>query len=178
MRMAEDNGHGRSVAADRHGQDKLSEGAALGDARTMVRLAEGEPSRRRWWPPRLRRGGILLPKEHGAWAMLLVPFVIGFAAGGGWGTPVFLLLGIILSFFVARYPLVLWARTRFQRFPDRGLRTLIASAAHGTMLGGLLLVRHELWLMVPLGGIAAVLLVVHLWLVKLRKERTEASEFL
>ncbi|MBI4299863.1 MAG: YwiC-like family protein, partial [Chloroflexi bacterium] len=47
----------------------------------------------------------LIPKEHGAWAMLLVPFVIGAAVAGRWDLKVTLLLVSVLCLYVARNPL-------------------------------------------------------------------------
>jgi len=47
------------------------------------------------------------PREHGAWAILLIPFLTAAAIAGRWTAPVFMALVVILLAFVARYPLEL-----------------------------------------------------------------------
>jgi hypothetical protein len=43
-----------------------------------------------------------MPREHGAWGILLVPFISAVAVAGEFNLPVVLLLGSILSFYMAR----------------------------------------------------------------------------
>jgi hypothetical protein len=43
-----------------------------------------------------------MPREHGAWGILLVPFISAVAVAGVFNLPVVLLLGSILSFYIAR----------------------------------------------------------------------------
>lgn len=121
---------------------------------------------------------ILIPKEHGAWATLFVPFFVGLGVAGGWDVKAVLLLGAILFLYLARYPLVLWARAHFKKLPTGGMFTLLISSGHGLFLAGLLILKYQLWLLVPLGLAALLLLFVHLWLVRHRMERTILGEFL
>lgn len=63
----------------------------------------------------------MLPKEHGAWAMLLMPYLMGSAAGwGGWAS--FLLLVSILCLFVASRPLEVLLRNSHPRLLARSQR--------------------------------------------------------
>ncbi len=101
------------------------------------------------------------PREYGAWAMVIGPFLLGLVAAGRltWAVP---LLGVALAgMFVARYPLTAWRRARragtpWRALPPGLLEWLAGSVAAGTAGGvGLLLVVREAW---PVGlGLAASL---------------------
>lgn len=120
----------------------------------------------------------LVPREHGAWAMLLVPLVLGFIVGGLWRWADAVLALAALCAYLARYPLVLWARARFARFPEGGTFTLGLSLAAALLGGAFLLLRWRLWLLAPFAGAALALLGIHLALVRSRQERSAAGEFL
>src|SRR3990172_6015213 len=51
-----------------------------------------------------------LPREHGAWAMLLIPLVVGLAVAGNWGWEGPLFLGACLALYAARQPITMLAR--------------------------------------------------------------------
>lgn len=120
---------------------------------------------------------ILIPREHGAWGMLLVPLILGLSLAGRWDGKALLLLGAVLSLYLARYPLVLWARAGFGQFPRNGLPTLLFASGLGLSLGAALVFRYGLWLLAPLGMAGILILLVHLLLVRHRQERTVAGEF-
>lgn len=121
---------------------------------------------------------IPLPREHGAWAVLLVPLFVATGAVGQWGVRSGLLLGTVLSLYLARYPLVLWARSRFELFPEKGLSILSVWLAIGLGLGAVLTFNYRLYLLVPFAMAGALFLLVHLMLVRYRNERTILGEFL
>lgn len=52
----------------------------------------------------------LLPREHGGWAMLLIPLVVALAVAGQWGWEGPLFLGTCLALYVSRQPLTMLAR--------------------------------------------------------------------
>jgi hypothetical protein len=58
------------------------------------------------------RAALKLPKEHGAWAMLYVPFVLGMAVAGRVSWEVLLLLLSTTAIFISRESLLLWWRAR------------------------------------------------------------------
>jgi hypothetical protein len=120
----------------------------------------------------------LLPREHGGWVVLLVPLFVAMGAAGQWGARSALLLGAVLSFYLARYPLVLWARSRFGPFPENGLSVLSFWLVIGLGLGAVLTFGYRLYLLVPFAVAGALLLMVHLMLVRYRNERTIVGEFL
>jgi YwiC-like protein len=62
-------------------------------------------------PQRERRRALIVPREHGAWGMLLVPLVTGAAVGmlyGGRAVPVLPLTVLVLTLFWLRTPVESW----------------------------------------------------------------------
>ena len=75
-----------------------------------------------------------LPREHGAWAMLVVPWAVGCALGGGITIHSVLVVVGALALFVAQHRLADWYRSH--RSPTRrGERTTVTSLALLTALG-------------------------------------------
>lgn len=75
------------------------------------------------WPRRLL-AALMLPREHGAWAMLLMPYLVGTAAAGWGGWASLLLLVSLLLLFSSSRPLELALRRPGNRVgaglrPDR-----------------------------------------------------------
>jgi hypothetical protein len=60
-----------------------------------------------------------LPKEHGSWAMLIVPLLLGLAIAPAWHWRVVILLVAALGFFLIRYPLALLIKTRGRTNPNQ-----------------------------------------------------------
>ena len=126
---------------------------------------------RPWW-----KAPGWVPKQHGAWAMLLTPFAIGAserarANTAGWWL-VSLLLCWVLGYF-AFNAASLWLRSTPRRRPERQLPVLVyagASAAFG-ILTAALVGWSLLWWILPF----LPLLGATLWLVTHGKERSVAS---
>ena len=55
---------------------------------------------------------ILLPREHGAWAMLLQPFLAALILGRAWSWKALAALAALLLLFILREPLIVLARRR------------------------------------------------------------------
>ena len=78
-------------------------------------------------PQKERRRALVVPREHGAWGMLLVPLATGAAVGllaGGRVAPVVLLTTAVLSLFWLRTPTESWLGTsavRAQTLEERQL---------------------------------------------------------
>lgn len=118
----------------------------------------------------------MLPREHGSWAMLAAPALVGWAAAGG-GPPgagaLFVLA--LLGSFLSRTPLTALvavpsdARARFW------LALYAACAAAG--LGGLLAV-YARWDLVLLGVPAAAVFAASIWFTARRRAMTLTHEFL
>lgn len=129
------------------------------------RLGTEKEIERSW----LRRlpGILMLPREHGAWAMLLMPYLLGTMAAGWGGWPSLLLLLAILALFSAGRPLELTIQGRRN---GALLRLAIYSLA-GIVAGLGLLLLYDRWMLL-LGVIPGSVLVLQLWLRMRRLDRT------
>jgi YwiC-like protein len=102
-------------------QEMLSPAKATGDVvgSTIVLTA----------PQRERRRALVVPREHGAWGMFLVPLVTGASLGvmsGGRVAPVLLLTTAALTLFWLRTPLESWLGTGAVRVQTREERQLVS----------------------------------------------------
>ena len=80
-------------------------------------------------PQRERRRALVVPREHGAWGMLLVPLVTGATVGivaGGRVAPVLLLTTAVLALFWLRTPVESWLGTSAVRVQTRQERRLVS----------------------------------------------------
>src|SRR5262245_57624321 len=111
------------------------------------------------------RSKMKLPREHGAWAMLYVPFVLGVTVAGNInGAAVWLLLATT-ALFISRESLLVWWRARKRDRQTQSSRYagqllliyLLITAACGLPL---LLFYQFYWLM-PLALIGAALLIIN-----------------
>ncbi len=95
-----------------------------------------------------RRRALVVPREHGAWGMLLVPLVTGAAVGvlaGGRIAPVLLLTTAVLSLFWLRTPVESWLGTSAVRAQTPEERNLVR------------------YFILPVGAVAAVSLSALFW---------------
>jgi hypothetical protein len=79
-------------------------------------------------PQKARRRALVVPREHGAWGMLLIPLVTGAAAGrlaGGQVAPVLLLTTLVLALFWLRTPAESWLGTSAVRAQTQEERQLV-----------------------------------------------------
>jgi hypothetical protein len=87
-----------------------------------------------------------VPREHGAWGILLIPFATAVGVAGVWNLPVALLLVSVLCFFVARTS---WLKRNY-----RWTAILLA----GSLAAAVPLVAvWKLWWLPAFGAVAAVL---------------------
>ncbi len=114
---------------------------------------------------RRRRSPGWVPDQHGAWAMLAVPLLVGVVLGGPTRTHLILALTWFAGYF-AFFAAGLWFKSRFK---SKYLPPVRAYALIAGSLGVLLLVSapHLMWW----APIFAPLLTVSLWLSYRRKER-------
>src|SRR3989338_5184304 len=103
----------------------------------------------------------LLPKEHGTWAMLLVPWAVGWGVGGSATLRQILLLVAAVSLFLAHAQLLAWYRRRAAARPDlwaaaAARRLLLILTALGLAAAVPLMVAMPLARLMPLVGIGAL----------------------
>ena len=118
------------------------------------------------------RKQLVLPAEHGSWAWLLVPFLVGTAVAGRWNLAVTLVLVGGLAAFLVRQPATIWLRASRGRArradgPVAAGWTLGLALVALFCLAGLLLMERAtlIWLLPPL------LLILVLYLVAARRNR-------
>jgi len=83
-------------------------------------------------PQKQRRRALIVPREHGAWGMLLVPLVTGAAVGlmaDGRVAPVLLLTTAVLALFWLRTPVESWLGTSAVRVQTKHELQLVQSVA-------------------------------------------------
>lgn len=95
-----------------------------------------------------------LPREHGAWMMLFAPLVTGLAAFATPPLPAALLLLAVSALFFAQNALGLHLRGRGA---PGNLAWLIAFTAAGVAAGAVLLLRLQMWRLLPLAVPAGLL---------------------
>src|SRR5262245_45334496 len=108
------------------------------------------------------RSALKLPKEHGAWAMLYVPFVLGVAVAGRVNWPVLFLLLSATAVFISRESLLVYWRARARgRDAAAAGKALLLYLALAAAFGSPLIFIFELFWLVPLGLIGASLLLIN-----------------
>ncbi len=120
----------------------------------------------------------LIPKEHGSWAMWVVPLLIGFIVAPVWNWRSLVLVLAALGFFLLRYPLALLVKTRKRANTGSAYFWQWALVYGGITIlcGTWLIFAQHLWLLIPMGILGALLLAFHLWLVALRQEMSVVGE--
>lgn len=120
-----------------------------------------------------------LPKEHGAWAMLYVPFVLGWLVAGRTTSAVFLLLLATSALFISRESLLIWWRAQQRgRSAPREARLLVSYLALALLSGLPLLWVWRLYALVPLGLVGVLLLLLNGRQGAQLEERTLGNELL
>src|SRR5215467_4145582 len=125
------------------------------------------------------RSALKLPKEHGAWAMLYAPFILGVAVAGRVNWPVLLLLLATTAVFISRESLLVYwrARARGRDAAEAG-KTLLLYLALAAAFGSPLILAFELFWLVPLGLIGAALLLINGRQAARMEERSTTGEIM
>ncbi len=120
---------------------------------------------------------ILIPREHGAWAMLLMPYLIGTGVSGAWAAPQGLLfLSAAVCCFSARYPLALAIKQH-----GTAQRAIVWTAIYCALAassGLTLLFAYGRWYVLPLAVVALSLMALQQALRAARLDRSTAGELI
>jgi hypothetical protein len=119
-----------------------------------------------------------LPKEHGSWAMLFVPLLLGLIIAPAWHWRALALLSAAVGFFLLRHPLAVLVKTRKRVAEDKRWlwRWTVIYAALTTLSGAWLVLGQGLWWLAGLGLVGIVILLLNLWLVSRRQELSLVGE--
>lgn len=107
-----------------------------------------------------RRRGFFIPKEHGAWAMLYVPFVTGVCVAARsqglrlpWNAGILPLFLAITFGYLSRLPFVEWLRSKYKNL--YALKFFIGYASAGILTYFTLVFLYKLWTLLPLLSIGS-----------------------
>jgi hypothetical protein len=135
-------------------------------------------------PQKERRRALVVPREHGAWGMLLIPLVTGAGIGllsGGRAVPVLLLATAVLAVFWLRTPAESWlgtgavrAQTVEERRHVRNFVVPLAAIALGALSA--LFWRGENLNLIMLGLIAGPAFAMQIYLQKMGRATRMAAE--
>jgi hypothetical protein len=122
-------------------------------------------------------GKIPLPREHGAWGMLLQPFLAGAIVARSWDPHLVPALLAVLVVFVAREPLLILARQRFlwrNEHPETVLakRALLYESTLLAACGALLLESVPVSILAILGSLAAGLTALAVYMTLKNRQRS------
>lgn len=121
---------------------------------------------------------LLIPKEHGSWAILLIPYFIGVAITGDFSSRTVLGLVSLLLLFFSRQPLLLLLRNRDRHSTSsRGLwLSLLIPFIAGLGVFGWLMLKYQLWPLWLIAAIGVMIFFIYLYLLLQRKERSILGE--
>ena len=120
---------------------------------------------------------VMIPHEHGAWAMFAAPLLIGIGVAPALNGAVWLFALTAFGFFLLRYPLAITIKSRA---PDARRNALRWSAIYGALTivaGAALVAVTRLGSLILLGALGALSLAVYLWLAARRAEMSFAGEW-
>jgi hypothetical protein len=119
-----------------------------------------------------------LPKEHGSWAMLIVPVLVGLTLAPAWHWRVLGLLVAAFSFFLMRYPLATLVKTRKRTYTDKPYlwRWTAIYGSIAVLSGSWLILAYGLWWLLVVGVVGGLLIGLHLWFVARRQEMSATGE--
>lgn len=118
-----------------------------------------------------------LPKQHGAWIVLIACFAIGSCAGPGFGLKSVILLVSVVAAFFARAALGLYLCFSQGEEKSKGLIAWIMFYSGMLILSGAwLMARYELWLLWIMGVMGLSLAAFSLGLEKDKKDMTLAGQ--
>lgn len=123
---------------------------------------------------------LAVPGQHGAWAFLVVPLLLGFAVTG-WSVPaavfsVAWLLAYPASYYLGRAVVVRWRRGTWSRLAKRELRDALPWIGVAAVPAVVLVVLRP-WL-VWVGAVLALLWAASLWLTRTGHERGASNDLL
>jgi hypothetical protein len=119
----------------------------------------------------------LLPREHGTWAMLLVPWAVGVGVAGGVRIAHLLLLIAALAFFLAHHHVMTWWRARADARAVSA-RFAVLFGAVGLLAGAPLVFVAGIRPLLPYAAVVVVLTGVALSLVARRLDRALPGQML
>jgi len=127
-------------------------------------------------------GRPIVPREHGAWAVLYGAFLAGLGVAGRVTLPVILLLGAVTCLALANGPMVLLLRSAGSRVPvkecGRAFFWFFAYAAGAVMCLAPLLALYHMTFLFPFAMVTACFLVLRAFFVRQGDDRSLPGELI
>lgn len=114
---------------------------------------------------------LLLPKQHGAWAMLLVPFILGITSSSFTVIHILLFIGW-LGLYLSTYPMLMVIKGK-----KKNLHMKWTGIYMGVALLFLVMVLFYEWKMMFFGLAMIPLFFINVYFAKKKKERAFANDF-
>jgi hypothetical protein len=121
---------------------------------------------------------IPIPKEHGAWGILLTSYVLGIAVVKGFNLPAMLIALAALSSFLLKQPIYLWLRRRFTAEASKARSWIIIYSGIAVLFSLPLVGFYQRWWLLPMGITAFISAFSAAWLQRKRLVRSIWGEFL
>ncbi|HDY75535.1 MAG TPA: hypothetical protein ENH49_03330 [Candidatus Marinimicrobia bacterium] len=105
------------------------------------------------------------PRQHGAWAMFLVPAIMAASLAGGWNWAALFLIASFILIFLSYEPAVKVVRRWKNKhiLNKESLNWVFLFAGFGAIIAILIFTMYKQWIAFSFGGVVAVTLVIHLW---------------
>jgi len=119
-----------------------------------------------------------LPREHGAWAMLATPLLLGALLAPVSSSRVLWLFIAALSFFLLRHPVAILVKRWANPPKDAAYlrQWVVIYGGVAALSGAWLLLGYGLWWLIPAALVGATLLGLNMWLVTRRQEMSLMAE--
>ncbi len=120
----------------------------------------------------------IIPRQHGAWSVLISCLVLGMAIGGRLGAESVLLMVSVIAGFFAQHTASLYLRL-LKKIDKRRKKVLAWAIGYSSLflsVGALLIIWYDLWFLLLLGFLALLFIATTLILRQKRKEFTTAGE--
>ncbi len=122
---------------------------------------------------------IILPKEHGSWAILLVPFIIGAKIGGEFEIKTLLFLISVISIFLAYQPATMIAKSKLKISNENlkdAIKLFFFSLPFAIIPSFILVFYFKLYGLLIFGIIGFVAFLIQLYLAKLNLDKTQGGQ--
>ncbi len=122
---------------------------------------------------------IIFPKEHGSWAILLIPFLIGAKIGGRFEIKTLIFLISVLALFLAYQSMVITAKSKLQISKERlkdAITSLFIFLPVVAISSYALLFYFKLYGLLTFGIVVIIAFLIQLYLSKLHLDKKIAGQ--
>lgn len=122
---------------------------------------------------------IIFPREHGSWAILIIPFIIGTKIGGEFGVKALLFFASVISLFLAYQPATMIAKSKLRISSENlndAVKSLLLFFPLSLIPSAILIFHYKLYGLLIFGVIGIIAFFVQLYLAKLNLDKTQGGQ--